>query len=136
MVETAYGKLDREIRAIYQQAVPDAKNVSDPVRQLRSNLEDARKKFGVLGTGTSALDAMKAVTDGIPKEVRVTFQEFILEGDRLKLQGEAASFEAVDKIKAELQKSDVVRGSERAGHQDGHGQQGEVPAGYQAETGV
>lgn len=106
-VETSYGKLDREIRAIYQQAVPDAKNVSDPVRQMKSNLEDARKKFGVLGTGTSALDAMKAVTDGVPQEVRVAFQEFNLEGDRLKLQGEAPSFEAVDKIKAELQKNEI-----------------------------
>jgi Tfp pilus assembly protein PilN len=49
---------------------------------------------------------MKAVTEGIPKEVRVSFQEFILEGDRLKLQGEAASFESVDKMKAELQKAE------------------------------
>jgi hypothetical protein len=35
----------------------------------------------------------------------VSFQEFLLEGDRLKLQGEAASFESVDKMKAELQKA-------------------------------
>jgi len=105
VVETAYGKLDKEIKDVYRQAVPDAKVVADPLRQLRSSLEEARKKFGVLGTGTSALDAMRAVTDGIPKEVRVGFQEFNLEGDRLKLQGEAASFESVDKIKAELQKA-------------------------------
>lgn len=105
VVETAYNKLDREIRAVYQQAVPDAKNVSDPVRQLRSSVEEARKKFGVLGTGASALDAMKAVTEGIPTDVRVGFFEFNLEGDQLKLQGEAGSFEAVDRIKAELLKS-------------------------------
>ena len=107
VVETSYSKLDKEIRDIYRQAVPDSKVVADPVRQLRSNLEEARKKFGVLGTGTSALDAMKAVTDGIPKDVRVGFQEFNLEGDRLKLQGEAASFESVDKIKADLQKAEM-----------------------------
>jgi len=107
MIETTYGRLDREIQALYRQAVPEGKIVGDPVRQLRSSLDDARKKFGVLGTGTSALDAMKAVTDGIPKEIRVGFQEFNMEGDRLKLQGEAASFEAVDKIKAELQKSEL-----------------------------
>ena len=107
MVETAYGKLDREIKALYLQAVPDGKPGSDPARQLRSNFEDAQRKFGALGSGTSALDAMKAVTDGIPKEVRVSFQEFLLEGDRLKLQGEAAAFEAIDRIKGELQKSDM-----------------------------
>jgi general secretion pathway protein L len=107
LIQNSYGKLDKEIRTIYHQAVPDAKNVVDPVRMLKSSLDEARKKYGVLGTGTSALDVMKAVTDGIPKEVRVAFQEFNLEGDQLKLQGEATSFESVDKIKAELQKSDL-----------------------------
>ncbi len=107
LIQSSYGKLDQEIRAIYHQAVPDAKNAADPVRMLKSSLDEARNKYGVLGTGTSALDVMKAVTDGIPKEVRVAFQEFNLEGDRLKLQGEAASFESVDKIKAELLKSEL-----------------------------
>ena len=107
LIQNSYGKLDKEIRAIYHQAVPDAKNAVDPVRMLKSSLDEARKKYGVLGTGTSALEVMKAVTDGIPKEVRVAFQEFNLEGDQLKLQGEATSFESVDKIKAELQKSDL-----------------------------
>ncbi len=107
LIESSYGRLDKQIRDIYLQAVPGAKNVADPVRMLRSNLDEARKKFGVLGSGTSALDVMKAVNDGVPKEVRVSFQEFNLDGDQLKIQGETASFEAVDKIKAELQKSDL-----------------------------
>jgi type II secretion system protein L len=105
LVESSYGKLDREINAIYRQTFPDAKVIADPVRQLRTRLDEAKKKFGVLGTGMSALDVMKAVTEGIPKEVRVSFQEFNMEGDRLKLQGEAASFDSMDKMKAELQKS-------------------------------
>ncbi len=107
IVESRYGKLDREIRQVYLQTFPEAKGktVPDPVRQFRSKLDEAQKKFGVLGSGSSALDVMKAVTEGIPKEVRVSFQEFILEGDRLKLSGEAASFESIDKMKAELQKA-------------------------------
>jgi general secretion pathway protein L len=105
LVQSSYNMLDQEIKSIYHQAVPDAKVVGDPVRQLRTRLDETKKKFGALGTGTSALDVMKAVTDGIPKEVRVSFQEFTLEGDRLKLQGESSSFESVDKMKAELQKS-------------------------------
>ncbi len=106
LVESSYGKLDREIKEIYRQTFPDSKAAADPVRQLRTKLDEARKKFGVLGSGSSALDVMKAVTEGIPKEVRVSFQEFNLEGDRLKLAGEVASFESVDKMKAELQKAE------------------------------
>jgi general secretion pathway protein L len=105
LVEAGYGKLDREIKEIYRQTFPEAKSVADPVRQFRAKLVDAQKKFGVLASGSSALDVMKAVTEGIPKEVRVSFQEFILEGDRLKLSGDAASFESIDKMKAELQKA-------------------------------
>jgi type II secretion system protein L len=105
MVETTYRRLDQEIKAVYREAVPGAKAVADPVRQMRSNLDDAHRKFGALGSGSSALDIMKTVTEGVPKDVRVSFFEFNLEGDRLRLQGEAASFEAVDKIKAELQKA-------------------------------
>jgi type II secretion system protein L len=106
LIQSSYNKLDSEIREVYRQAVPGAKTVADPVRQLRTGLDDAKKKFGVLGSGSSALDAMKAVTEGVPKEVRVSFQEFLLEGDRLKLAGEAASFESVDKIKTELAKAE------------------------------
>ena len=105
VVQASYGKLDREIKEIFHQAVPEAKVVTDPVKQLRSRLDETRKQFGVLSTGTSVLEVMKAVTEGIPKEVRVSFQEFTFEGDKLKLQGEAASFESVDKMKAELLKS-------------------------------
>jgi type II secretion system protein L len=105
VVESSYGKLDREIKTIYRQTIPESKSTADPVRQLRAKLEEAKKKFGALGSGTSVLDVMKAVTEGIPKEVRVVFQDFLLEGDHLKLQGEAASFESVDKMKTELQKS-------------------------------
>lgn len=105
VVQSNYAKLDREIREIYRQTFPNAKAAADPLRQLRTSLDDARKKFGVIGSGTSALDVMKAVTDGVPPEVRVSFQDFLLEGDRLKLAGEVASFESVDKLKAELQKA-------------------------------
>jgi type II secretion system protein L len=105
IVRSGYGKLDAEIKEIYQQTFPDGRPAADPLRQMRDKLSEAKKRFGALGSGTSALDVMKTVTDGIPKEVRVSFTEFVLEGDRLKLQGEAATFESVDKIKAELQKS-------------------------------
>ncbi|MEK6745229.1 MAG: type II secretion system protein GspL [Nitrospirota bacterium] len=105
IVRSGYGKLDAEIKEIYRQTFPDGKPAADPVRQMRDKLSEAKKLFGALGSGSSVLDVMKTVTDGIPKEVRVNFTEFVLESDRLKLQGEASSFESVDKIKAELQKS-------------------------------
>jgi len=119
VVESGYGKLDREMIQIYRKTFPNAKMPNDPHRDMDSKLKEAKKKYGALSSGSSALDVMRAVTDGVPKEVRVSFQEFSLEGDRLKLQAEAGSFEAVDKIKAELQKaplfSDVIVQDTRMG---------------------
>lgn len=105
MIQASYSKLDREIREIYRQTLPDARLSGDPVRMVRDKVAEEKKRFGALGSGTSALDVMKTVTDGVPKEIRVSFQEFILEGDRLRLQGETPSFDFVDKVKAELQRS-------------------------------
>lgn len=105
VVQSSYTKLDSEIRDIFRQTFPNAKVTADPLRQLRTRIDEARKKFGVLGSGSSALDMMKAVTDGVPPEVRVNFHDFLLEGDRLKLAGEVASFESVDKLKSALLKA-------------------------------
>ncbi len=105
IVQKGYSRLDNEIKTIYLQTFPESRVVADPVRQMRLNMDEARKKIGVLGSGGSVLDIMKAVTEGIPNEVRVNFTEFNLEGDRLKLQGEVSSFESLDRIKADLQKS-------------------------------
>jgi general secretion pathway protein L len=105
VVRSGYGNLERQINDIFRQTFPDARSTGDPVREMRDKLNDAKKRFGALGSGTSALDVMRAVTDGIPVEMRVTFQDFLLEGERLRLQGEAPSFESLDKIKSQLQKS-------------------------------
>ncbi|MFA5073830.1 MAG: pilus assembly protein PilM [Nitrospirota bacterium] len=105
LTQSTYGKLDGEIKEIFRQTLPDARLVGDPVEQLRKRLDETKRNLGVMGSGASVLDVMKTVTEGIPKEVRVNFNEFLLEGDRLKLQGEASSFESVDKVKAELLKA-------------------------------
>jgi general secretion pathway protein L len=105
ITRSGYGRLDREIKEIYHQTFPDARPPGDPVREMRDRLNEAKRRFGALGSGTSALDVMQTVTDAIPKEIRVTFQDFQLEGDRLRLQGDAPSFESVDRVKAEMQKS-------------------------------
>ncbi len=105
IVETSYGKLDREIKDVYRKTFPEARATVDPVRAMRDKIDEAKRLYGALGSSTSALDVMKTVTEGVPKEVQVTFTDFLLEGDHLRLQGETSSFESVDKMKTDLAKS-------------------------------
>jgi len=119
LVRNAYGRVDNAIKEAFRATFPGVRMTADPVRQMENELQEARKKLGVLGSGASVLDAMKTITEGVPREIRVSFTEFNYEGERVKLQGEAISFESVDKIKAELQKSplfsDVVVQDTRMG---------------------
>lgn len=106
LVQSAYARLEKEMSDIYRRTFPESKAKGDFVKLMRTGIEDMNRKIGAIGTGASALDLMKLVTEGVPKEVRVSFQEFNLDTDRLRLSGEAGSFEAVDRIKAELQKAE------------------------------
>ncbi len=106
IVRSSYARLEKEMHDVYRKTFPESKAKGDLVKLMRTGIEDMNKKIGALGTGVSALDLMKLVTEGVPKEVRVSFQEFNLETDRLRLSGEAGSFEAVDRIKAALQKTE------------------------------
>lgn len=119
LVESRYKKSEAEMKELYRKTFPESRASGDYLKLMRTSLDDAKKKFGALGAGTSAIEILKAVTEGVPKEVRVSFQEFTLEGDRVRLQGETGSFEAVDRIKAEMSKigrfSDVTIQDTRMG---------------------
>ena len=51
LVESSYGKLDREIKEIYRQTLPDARPVGDPVLRLRSKLDEAKNNSACSAPG-------------------------------------------------------------------------------------
>lgn len=113
MVESKYNSITKEIRKAFKEAMPDVKNIVNEQQQLKSAVMDAKKKLRLLGGRASgditALDLFKEVTERMPAEHKVVLFEFSLEGDKVRLFGEAASFEATDKIKEGLLKSNLFK---------------------------
>ena len=113
MIESRYQAVTEEIRKNFNEALPDVKKIINEEQQLKSAAAEAKKKIRLLGGrikgDVTALDLFKEVTERMPAEQKVTLFEFSLEGDKIRLSGETTSFEAADKIKEGLAKSNFFK---------------------------
>lgn len=113
MVESRYLAVTNEIRRNFNEALPDVKKIINEEQQLKSAAAEAKKKIRLLGGrikgDVTALDLFKEVTEKMPAEQKVILFEFSLEGDKIRLSGETTSFEAADKIKEGLAKSNFFK---------------------------
>lgn|GEM_PF-2278678 len=98
-LEAAKATLEARYRAVF----PDAVRVVDPVAQARNHLKALSGRsllFG--GSGITALGVLDAVSRAIPADLTIDVLEFSVEGNRVRLEAEAVSFDAIDQIKARL----------------------------------
>ncbi len=113
------------------QSIPDAPQrrlatATSTLQFIKSRRTDVSDRLAKLSTalGNFTLDAFKDVVSSLPPsgEVQLDVEDFSLSSGRLKISGRATSFEAVDKIKAALEKSgrfkNVTTGNVRKGVKD------------------
>lgn len=109
--EWAYKKkqldaMNLAVRKLFVTALPDVKNVVDEVAQLKQRLTDQEERARQLGSlmnrEVSPLRILKEFSDRIPPDIKVEFRDFVAEPERIKVEGETTSFDAIDKIQAKL----------------------------------
>ena len=105
--ETRYLSLKSDIRKAYIETFPEAKNVVDEYQQLKSAVDDLKKKVVALGGGAekgmSPLELMNILSEKIPKEIRVNIDDLLIDKSKIRVQGDTDSFENVEKIKKEFE---------------------------------
>lgn len=102
-----YRDIKSGIRKLYIETFPGAKNIVDEVQQLKSAVEELKKKVVALGggkEGISSIALLKAISEKIPEDIKVNIDDFLLDKSRIRIQGDTASFENVERIKRELEK--------------------------------
>ncbi|MBU2488790.1 MAG: pilus assembly protein PilM [Proteobacteria bacterium] len=108
MLETEVARLNDRILAVYQEAVPGAGAVPDPVGDLAARIEAMRRSVALPGenleTPVKVVDVLKAVSENIPQDIDLAVDSFIVSRDGLQLGGDTATFNSVDGIKAGLEK--------------------------------
>lgn len=105
--EARYEVIKSGVRKAYLETFPDAKIIVDESRQLRSAVDELRKKVAALGGGpekrVTSLDLLNAITEKIPGEIQVNVDDLLIDRTKVRIQGDTDSFENVERIKRELE---------------------------------
>ena len=117
-----------DIATVISQALPEVsknmiKSPQSGIAILKSKKAEVSGRIGKLESvlGVGALDVLKAISKSIPprEELQVDVDDFSLNKGRITIKGRTTSFEAVDKIAASLQMSEmfteVTKGNVRKG---------------------
>lgn len=101
--------LDKEtLRSSYIRLFPAEKNVTDELYQLEAKIKALDKEGALLGAGFSVLNVLNALAKSVaPEGARLT-EVSVAEG-RVTARGEAAAFEAADRLKGALSKEEFFR---------------------------
>jgi len=99
-LDAAKAGLETQYRAVF----PDATRVVDPVVQAKNALDVLATRSLLFGGGDlTALGVLNAASEAIPASLTVDVLEFSVEGTRVRMEAEAASFDAIDQIRDQLQ---------------------------------
>lgn len=99
------GDVEGEIAALYQTAFPGEATPAAPVKALREALREARDRaefLGVYSGNRSALDLLQEISARVPADLKLTFEELSIDGQTIRIRAVAESFEAADRLGAEL----------------------------------
>ena len=102
-----YDAVKAEMRKVYMEAFPEAKNIVDEVQQSKSAVEELRKKVEALGGGSkgviTSLDTLNTLSEKVPKDMQVDVDDIMIDKNKIRVQGETDSFESVEKLKKEFE---------------------------------
>lgn len=98
-LESHYGRLKTQIQSAFHQALPQEKNIVDPLAQLQQKIDAFRKDYEVFSTfrpgRLSPLDVMYTLTTHAPKEGNLKFQDLLITADSVQAVGTCDSFAVI-----------------------------------------
>lgn len=107
-MEDRIAQTDRQITKIFQQAFPDVTRIVDPVQQMEVGISRLKKQnvfTGDDGADIRNVDILKDVSELIPASINVVLTRFVRGQSSVQLAGLTDTFNAVDDIKMQLEKS-------------------------------
>lgn len=103
--------LKKELTTLYRQTIPGATPIVDVTLQLRAHLAELTRKSRPGGQHPLLTPAtvMREVVSRIPVEMQVTFREWSITPEEIRIEAFATSFDAADKISAALGASPLFK---------------------------
>ena len=100
--------LDKQIRDLFSQTLPDVTRIVDPVQQLQVRLNQAKQAYTTGGSGSTSLGMLKILaetSERIPASIQVQIVRLVADQNDIRLKGTTEAFNNVDKVQKELGKS-------------------------------
>ncbi|MCJ7729775.1 MAG: PilN domain-containing protein, partial [Sedimentisphaerales bacterium] len=98
-LEGEHARVQNEIKEVFQNTLPEEKNIVNPLAQLTQKLESLRNSYGPFGYGSDAgmgpLDVLLAITTCIPEEQGITISNMLITAEFVRLAGTSQSFQPV-----------------------------------------
>jgi type II secretory pathway component PulL len=99
--------IKKQISLIFKKNFPEAKNMIDPVQQLKSKLAENKKAFGFYEglPDATAADLLKEISALISPSLDIIISDLNYESGIVSMKGEAKTIDEVSAVKNELSKS-------------------------------
>ncbi len=98
-------ELEERLATIYQDTFPKAKKARDPLKAMETEVREIKElanHLGVTGTGLSALEILRQMSERIPPNFDVSFRELRIERKEARAKGHTNDLRTVDRIKEQL----------------------------------
>lgn len=102
-------QIEMVVDDLYREAIPGQALSGNPLTALRAAVDDANRRAEFLGVyrgNLSALDLLNEISARVPADLDIVLEELSIDRQTVRLRVFASSFEAADRLGAELQKFD------------------------------
>lgn len=104
--EAQYEALRADIRETFRRTLPRVQTIVSEVDQMRTAVRELEGRAQSLGSlvdrAVSPLRVLRDISARLPKDLEVEFRDFTVEEGRVRIDGVTTSFDAIDRIKAEI----------------------------------
>jgi type IV pilus assembly protein PilM len=110
--EKRYQDLRAEIRKEFLQTQPGIKKVVNEVQQMKNLVGEEKARTDALGglsKATSPLEILREFSTILEPEWKVRITDLVMEPESVEVNGEADSFETVNRLKSRLDKSSLFK---------------------------
>jgi type II secretory pathway component PulL len=100
-------QIDRQARAIYKAAFPQATKITDPFAEMTINLRETKKAAGVNTASENqvrSIDVLNSISQQIPASVNVDISRLVIAADNILISGQTGGYDSVDEVKNSLER--------------------------------
>lgn len=106
-LERQYGKIQKQTAELFQQTLPDEKNIVNPLVQMDQKITSLQAGYASIGgaadTSSGPLEIIQQLTQNVPEQADVTVDSLLMSSDSVRITGTAGTFAPVYEWQQQLQ---------------------------------